>query len=302
MSQSLFRWAATVNAVFSASTGIAMAFTPVGVSQWLGHPYPLAIRLVGIGLLGFAVFLFALSMQHRRSLVLPLLVCIADLGWVVGTVVLALAWPDALSATGWVAAATVGLIVALFAVVQYAGLVMWFRSPGASAQGERHICLHIFVASETDALWVVVSDVANIHKYTTNLSDSRIVPGSCTGNTLVRECRAQNGQNWREILSIDHRQRRIDALFDTSRDGFPFPAREMTGGWELEESRSGTSVRIWWDLTPTRPRVFALALPVLSAMLAVQVNRLVYSMGKQTSPIGTNDFLGRIYRLMGNLC
>jgi len=295
--------AVSANALFSATTGLVMALLPGPVSQWLGHPYPLALKILGIGLVVFALFLALLASRRQRAIVTPLLVCVADLSWVVGTVALAVIWPGAFSQFGWTVAALVAMFVLLFAVLQYMGLMMWFRDSGAAQQPSSRICLHYKVGIDPESLWGLVSDVANIHRYAANLSDSRLVSDVSMDGRTVRECDARGGSSWREALTINHADMTIDAVFDTKRDEFPLPAREMIGGWVLKDDAGGTSVTVWWNILPKRPRMFAVIAPIMSTVLSLQMGRVVRTMAKEArSSDRTSSSIGLLSRFAGNLC
>lgn len=110
------------NAVFSAASGLAMLAAPGALASWLGLDAPWIVAVVGAGLLLFVVDLVR---NARREVLDPVRVSViatADVAWVLGTVVLLVVMPDALSTAGKWAAVAVGDVVAVFAALQIYGL------------------------------------------------------------------------------------------------------------------------------------------------------------------------------------
>ena len=120
------------NAVFSTlSAGVLVAGSSV-LGPWLGIP-TLALVVVGLGLLPFALFL---ERNVRRSEVDPgeaRLAVAGDVAWVVGSVALLLFDPIGLTTAGQVAVIAVALVVADFAVLQAIGLGRLRRMAAAIA-------------------------------------------------------------------------------------------------------------------------------------------------------------------------
>lgn len=113
----LLRVAMTENALFSGASGVALAAGSPWLSGWLGAPTWVLVA-VGLGLVGWAA-----ELRRTAGTVVGGRTAVAgDLGWVVGTAVLLLGWPDAMTNAGRIAAEVVAIAVAGFAAWQAVGL------------------------------------------------------------------------------------------------------------------------------------------------------------------------------------
>jgi len=271
---------AAANALFSGVTGCVLAAAPQSVSAWMGHPYPVILQTVGVGLIAFSALLIGIVVSRRERVVVPVLICAADALWVVSTALVAVLWPAAFSSTGWIIASAVAVVVLALAIAQYAGLMRRYR-PRRENRDLRRVSLEFEVDVPMHLLWSVFRNVGDIHIHAPNLANSEIINDAQNGREIIRECRDTRARTWREHLTIDDSRTRIDARFDTERPEFPFPAKEMFGVWELLTRDGGTRVRLEWDLRPINPKLFVLTAPVLAGVLAVQMCGVVQSMATE---------------------
>jgi len=104
-------------------SGLVMTMTPGAVDELLGTGHPGWVRLVGIGLLGFAAFVAWLSTASIRQLKQQTLaIVVGDVSWVVASAVtVVLGW---YSSTGALAVGAMALVVDVLAGLQ---LVFWHR-------------------------------------------------------------------------------------------------------------------------------------------------------------------------------
>ena len=108
-----------------------MLFAPGLVSDTLGWTGPQLWPLIGAGLWVFAADLL---WQARRARPVPWRALLSSAGdgcWVLATIVLAVAYPALMNATGWGLAAAVAVIVALFGFLQLGGLDRLHRAAAA---------------------------------------------------------------------------------------------------------------------------------------------------------------------------
>lgn len=111
-----------VNAATSLAAGLVGTVAADWVDETLGLGSVAWTRIVSIGLIIFAIDVALVAARARASLrPAALAVSVADIAWVVATVVV-LASVD-LTTTGWIVAAVMGAGVADFALLQ-----LWFRS------------------------------------------------------------------------------------------------------------------------------------------------------------------------------
>lgn len=264
----LLRAALVGNAGFSTICGIVMLGLPATVSHWLGIEKPLVPQLIGAGLLFFAADLIHQATRRRMASWRGLLSCLADFGWVLGTVILLLAFPQTLSSQGTMIVLAVASVVLAFGVLQLIGVDRLHRSPGGSLY--RH-CILVGVNASADTMWESVSQIGEIARHMPTLKSSKIRDGASPESGCVRECEDRSGKRWAEQCTVfDPEARGFDVEFLCDEPGFPFPASEMRGGWRVvSEGQSSCEVMVWWELRP-KPRWLA---PVLLPLLAFQADR-----------------------------
>lgn len=120
------------NATTSIAGGAIALIAGSWVSRELGIDHVALTRLLGAGLIGFALLVLGIARaDERRLLSESLLVSIGDAAWVVGTIVVVAA--GVLTTTGNIVAALVALAVADFGVTQ-----LWFRSRAVRGSGPVH--------------------------------------------------------------------------------------------------------------------------------------------------------------------
>jgi drug/metabolite transporter (DMT)-like permease len=118
--------AITANMIFSIISALIMLF----YAKTLGNMYGILeyefFRFIGAGLLVFAVLLFLVRRNPQKRYVLN--VVLADLGWVMGSILIILFDPFTFYETGVWITAILATIVFLLALWQYAALKKLSRS------------------------------------------------------------------------------------------------------------------------------------------------------------------------------
>lgn len=108
------------NAAFSTLSGLAFALASGAIAAFLGDVQPLLILAVGLQLLLFAGALMWLASRTRISVSLAIGVIVADLLWVLGTIVIVYA--DLFTRGGAALALVLADVVVLMAVLQSIGV------------------------------------------------------------------------------------------------------------------------------------------------------------------------------------
>jgi len=267
-----------------------MSVAPIGVAGLIGTDLAIVVRVIGVGLVGFAALLMYLCLVARRPWLMALGVSIADFGWVAATLALAIATPGALSAQGWLIASAVALVVLACGVAQSIGIDRSFRHPEPDREGWLTLGLGFRVHADAPSMWPVVREVGAIDTYAASLADASIVESCGEHGGPVRECRDTRGKSWREALEIDDARMRIDAVFLADRPGFPFPFRRMEGGWTVAPAPAGSVVHIWWDVKPKRRWTAFVLLPLLLTLLRPGMHRTIDAMrGAAIAEPGTRE-------------
>jgi hypothetical protein len=109
-----------VNAVFSALSGLAFALASGPVAAFLGNVHPSIVLLVGVQLLFFAGVLVWLSSRSEIPPSLAIGVVVADLLWVVATIIVVYA--GLFTRGGEVLAAILAGVVLAMAMLQSIGV------------------------------------------------------------------------------------------------------------------------------------------------------------------------------------
>lgn len=260
------RAALLANAIFSASCALVMLLAPTWVGNLLGLQLSLALQLVGLGLVIFAVDLVHQAMRPRIATWRALYASLADGLWVVGTVVGVAFFAASLSELGLLTVSTVATIVLTFGVWQLWGLNQIHQVPESGLY--RH-CLLVHINVSAEVIWPVLSQLQNIQHYTPVLRSSEILDGKAPGVGAIRRCVNQGGKAWAEECVTFEEGRRFVLRFLAEAPDFPFPATVMVGGWEVLPSGHGADVMVWWELQP-QPKILA---PLLMPLLAWQVDR-----------------------------
>ncbi len=266
------------NGLFSFLSGAMLTLVPGRIGSLLGIEQSALLRAIGIGLLGFGVVVLLQSMQSRRRMTLVLAITLADVLWVVGTLVLLASLAGAFSETGVVLIGAVAAVIAGFAVAEFRGISRAYAVSAGGGGGYR-VCLEVLTSADPRSLWTSLRDLARIADFAPGLESSRLRNGGEAGPGTVRECHAVNGSRWAErCTALDDSQRRVEMEFLTHEPGFPFPFHRMAGGWEINHDASGSRVRVWWEVHPKAPWLAPMILPVMEQRAARDIARTVNAM------------------------
>ncbi|ASC73227.1 hypothetical protein XM38_041890 [Halomicronema hongdechloris C2206] len=116
------RTALLSNAIFSLSCAGVMIAAPVWVGHLLGIQIPLALQIVGLGLVVFAADLIHQATRPNLVTWRALYASIADFVWVIGTIVGVAGFSEVLSGSGRLTIVAVGAVVLIFGLWQLWGI------------------------------------------------------------------------------------------------------------------------------------------------------------------------------------
>jgi hypothetical protein len=129
----LLRRAMLADAVASGTGGLLLTLLPGPLSTLIGFAEPVYLFAVGIGLIGYAVWLLFSGRRSEINLWAGRTVILLNVVWVAGSAVLLLTAPGLFNSLGQWLVGLVALAVADFALVQYIGLRRAGRSLVAAA-------------------------------------------------------------------------------------------------------------------------------------------------------------------------
>lgn len=283
----LLRASLLCNAAFSACTGAAMAALPRLVAAHTGLDTPVALRLLGLGLLAFAGGVAWTGTRGRLTALPAVVISFADLLWVVGSAALVLAAPPFIGAGGAESVLLVAAVVLGFGVTQLLGVRRLLRETAPDLGTWRH-CLSVDVDAPPDAMWRVVSDLGAISRFVPALVHSELVGDVQPAQGSVRACSDHSGRRWEEVCTdFEPRARRLSLRFRTEADDFPYPMREMHGGWEVAPHGEGSRVTVWWSVTPTTAHLPWLLVAVMGQRLDVDFPPVIERMAAHA--LGRSD-------------
>lgn len=288
----LLRTVLGANALFSATTGLALVALPDPIGSLVGLESAFSLRIVGLCLIVYSAYLLVLAHGGRLT-VLSLIATFGDLAWTVATVLLFVFNPRFFSIAGWAIMSLVAITVFLFAVLQLVGIRQHFIIGKGDTVESYQIGFVIPVSGSQDAIWETICDVGNIHRFASNLVSSDLT--AMSGNEcVVRTCTNSKNQHWTELIQIDESQKQLAVRFVTDTPDFPFPVRYMSGGWRVLKGNdmSPTTVRVWWIFSLKNDWGAAVLLPLFEVGLKSQICDILSNMettiGPQPEAIAAN--------------
>jgi len=129
----LLRRAMQADALVSGVSGLLLTLLPGSLGALLGFAWPGYLLAVGIGLIGYGIWLLLSTRRPDVSIWAGRAAVLLNLLWVAGSALLLLTMPGFFNALGQWAVGLVALVVADFALVQYVGLRRVSRSLVAAA-------------------------------------------------------------------------------------------------------------------------------------------------------------------------
>lgn len=107
------------NAMFSGMSGVVMVLGHSSLADFIGLSEPLALIIIGLGLIVFSAFLFWLKAKTNPPAGLVATVVIQDGLWVLGSVLILLFKPFGMNYAGHLLIGVVAVVVLGFAVLQW---------------------------------------------------------------------------------------------------------------------------------------------------------------------------------------
>lgn len=222
-----------LNACTSAGGGLALVVVAGPLNNLMGTGSPNWVRMVGAGLVMFALNVGILSGTSIRRLArFTALVSTGDGIWVLASfATMAAGW---YSSAGRAIVSAVALMVGGFGVRQLV-LVRQLRQdvdrvPAAVLDEipPTEVC-HVEAAIDTTPAiaWSVITDHELYGRLAPNLS--RAAPTAANGPGLTRTCANRGGDEWNETCTVWDEGRQFDIAVDTS--NYPYPLSEMRGSW-----------------------------------------------------------------------
>ncbi|NOK63991.1 MAG: hypothetical protein GFH27_549325n121 [Chloroflexi bacterium AL-W] len=143
----------------------------------------------------------------------------------------------------------VAAIVGALGFYQLKGIGEMYAVPGKPAT--HRLCVAVDTPESADKMWSIVADLSTIQNYSPNLTQVILRENAVPGVDAVRQCTDAKGKTWAEhCVRYDHEARILDMAFLAEEPGFPYPFQTMQGGWEVVPNKNGSTVHIWFAVTP----------------------------------------------------
>jgi Polyketide cyclase / dehydrase and lipid transport len=265
------------NALFSMLSGLIFIMFGQPIAQLIGLGEAVIYHIVGIGLLGFASFVAWVGMQKPINTWLAALISMTDFLWVAGTILLVLLAFGALQPMGIFALLMIAAMVLFFGVRQLHGISLIYAMP--NKPGVHRLCVAVNTPASPDKMWAIIADLPSIGLYSPNLTQVILRDGAKSGVDSVRQCTDVRGKTWGEhCTGYDNQKRRIEFEFLAHELGFPYPFKTMWGGWQVQQSGEGSTITIWFEITPKYGLVHPIILAVMASKIAGGFGEIVARM------------------------
>lgn len=239
-----------LNAAFSLIVGLDILFATNTVAEMLflqkADWQILALRVLGVGLLIFALDLMLMAKNRFLSKKLIFLITCMDIGWVVGSIMLVTLAAHLFTSFGIVAIIVIAAFVAVFAVGQYYGTTKMtpFKSRASvETVGDQLIAkVTRYVNAPVDVVWDVMNDHPAYADVADNISKVEVVSGDGIG--MQRRCYGPKGENWLETCDLYEDKKVYGFEIHTEAEDYPYPFSQLRGEWSVSTKDKGSEFTI----------------------------------------------------------
>ncbi len=276
-----------LNSQFSTLNGIVLLIAAGFVAPTLftnpAEWAALGLRGLGIGLLGFAAFVYALSRNKFVSRAMVNEIVVLDALWVVGSVLLITSWGEIFTTNGIVIVTFVAMVVAFFAISQFVTATK-IQSPIPNAQvelrdGTLFATVTRHASAPTATVWDVMTDHPAYADVANNIAKVEVLSGDGLG--MRRQCYGPKGENWVETCDLYEPGHAYGFRIHTEANNYPYPFAELSGRWTVEEHSAGSVFAIeivaklkggalsrWLFATMAKPQFKAILIDLADAWAA----------------------------------
>ncbi len=222
-----------INALFSGISGTVLIIFHHQLAQLFGIENNTVFWMIGIALLFFALTIGYEIIKQRPLAVLWIIV--QDFLWVLGSGILLVLHPFAISPTGNVLIGIAAFIVLLMGFNQSRALARVDNNPekaGKTWQFER------IVKADKRSVWKLISDVGNYHMFAPNIDEVKIVSGDGPG--MVRMC-SHGKDSWAETCTVWTEEKEYAYAVQTNEPDYPYPFKFLNGFWRIEAIDQATT-------------------------------------------------------------
>ena len=239
-----------LNSQFSALNGILLLImAEVLASTLLADPADwaaIALRGLGIGLVGFAVLLYMLSRNKYVSRAAVKEIVLLDALWVAGSIVLIAFFGDLFTTIGIIIITAVAMVVAFFAIAQFAAAAN-IQQPVAVADvvmrdGSLMATVKRTVNAPAEVVWEVMTDHPAYSDVASNIAKVEVLSGDELG--MQRRCYGPKGENWLETCNLFESGKSYGFRIHTDAEDYPYLIATLSGRWSVERRAIGSAFDI----------------------------------------------------------
>lgn len=245
-----------LNAAFSALVGLELIIFPADVAQMMFVDptgwKPLVLRLLGVGLVIFALELLLMASNRLVTKKEVMLIVFADLAWLLASGAIIFLDGQLFTDGGIIAIDVVAAFVAVFAIGQYVG-ARRIRPP----ESQTSVCSYngILIAkvkravnAPADRVWEIMTDHPGYADVASNISKVEVLSGEGIG--MKRRCFDPKGENWTETCDHFEEGRSFGFKIHTEAPDYPYPISDLQGRWSVEPEGRRAVFSIDIEATP----------------------------------------------------
>ena len=234
--------ALTLNAVFSALSGIILILIPERIAHFFELPLATPFWVTGVVLIFFSLTI--LYEIKRANPIAILWIITQDMLWVTASIYWLVFNPFGTPQNANLLIAAVGLMVLLMAINQSAALA---KTDAIDGVGTKQLKSARSVSATKSESWKVISDVGNYHQVAPNIDEVKIISGE--GKGMVRSC-SHGKDSWTESCSLWKEEEIYSFTVNTSAPDYPYPLKYLKGTWQVqEESPEKTAILLTFEFT-----------------------------------------------------
>lgn len=245
-----------LNAVFSALIGLELIVFPDAMAEVMfvdpAGWKPLVLRLLGVGLVVFALDLLLMASNLFVTKKEVMLIVFADIGWLFASGAIVFLDGQIFSDSGIVAIEVVAAFVAFFAIGQYVGARRIVAPESqASVRSNKGVLIARVtraVGAPVERVWEVMTDHPGYADVASNISKVEVLSGQGIG--MKRRCFGPKGENWTETCDLFEEGQSFGFKINTEAPDYPYPISDLQGRWSVEPQGSGSLFSIDIEATP----------------------------------------------------
>jgi len=244
------------NAVFSALIGLELIIFPDTTAHLMFTDppgwEPLVLRLLGVGLVLFALDLLLMATNRFVTKGEVMLIVMADIGWLIASAAIVFLASHVITDAGLLMIAIVAGFVTFFATGQFVGagriVAPESRVSIHSNNGKLTAVVKRVVDAPAETVWDIMTDHPGYADVASNISKVEVLSGEGIG--MQRRCFGPKGENWTETCDHFEPGRAFGFKIHTEAPDYPYPISDLRGRWSVAPKGAGSEFSIDIEAIP----------------------------------------------------